>query len=126
MGTNYNIDTNELIPNMIKGEYFVDDLINPDAQFKNARGSQMLRTSIGRDLSVRGVFWSYNNPPTVKEVNAAVKKMKDFYSDLLERQQVLDKEDMRKAYPNITPEHHAAAEYFKVVTPWHKGKQVHP
>ena len=119
----------------------MDDLINP-----NCHGGQ----SIGRDFSVRGVFWSYNNPPKVSEVNAAVKKLKAHYADLLERMEVVyacatisegtilryrkDHPDasleealretrLAKIALEVTPECHAACEYFKVTTPWHPGYQ---
>ncbi len=114
-----------------RGEAFVNDIIKGGGQ------------SIGRDLSVKGVFWSYNNPPTTKEVNAAVRLMKQRYADLLEQAEILYEnaqifpEDVVKIMKekdcgvaealhlhrvckmDITPEHHAAAEYFKVTTPWH-------
>ena len=113
------------------GEALVNDIIKGGGQ------------AIGRDLSVKGVFWSYNNPPTIKEVNAAVRLMKQRYADLLEQAVILyenvqispeavaaimkEKDcgvaEALKAYRvrrlDITPEHHAAAEYFKVTTPWH-------
>jgi hypothetical protein len=103
-------------------------------------------SSVGRDFSVRGVFWSYNNPPKVSEVNAAVKKLKAHYADLLERMEIIyacaqiNEETIlryRKQNPDasleealretrvakvaleVTPECHAACEYFKVTTPWH-------
>lgn len=115
MGTNYNIDENLLYPHAIKGEYFVNDLINPDCHGSN------VSKSIGRDFSVRGVFWSYNNPPKVSEVNAAVKKLKAHYADLLERMEIVLMAfwENGRTKPEITPEHHAACEYFKVTTPWH-------
>jgi hypothetical protein len=131
---NWRVDDNELYPTYVRGEHFVKDLINPDG----------LTRSIGTDLSVRGVFWSYSNPPTTAEVNAAAKKMKTRYADLLERMAIawesvqLNGEAIKytvktqhcsyadavtryrnRAIEGITPEHHAAAEYFKVTTPWH-------
>ena len=129
-GLNYCMDTNVLYPHHTDGEYFVKDLINPDHIYGDSGHS----TAIGRDLSVRGVFWSYNNPPKVSEVNAAISTMKAHYADLLERMSILWESAqlsgerleryMRRdacdpAIGEITPEHHAAAEYLKVTTPWH-------
>lgn len=146
MGTNYNIDENLLYPHAIKGEYFVNDIIDPDNVLGTTYHRFKASTAIGRDLSVRGVFWSYNNPPKVSEVNAAVKKLKAHYADLLERMEIIytcaqiDEETIlryRKQNPDasfeealretrvakvsleVTPECHAACEYFKVTTPWH-------
>ena len=153
MGTNYNIDENLLYPHAIEGEYFVNDLINPDSCGRStfvSGGKTYPSSSIGRDFSVRGVFWSYNNPPKVSEVNAAVKKLKAHYADLLERMEVVyacatisegtilryrkDHPDasleealretrLAKIALEVTPECHAACEYFKVTTPWHPGYQ---
>ncbi len=134
-----NLDTNEMYLHRIGGEHFVRDIINPDSVCGKG-----VHTAVGRDLSVKGVFWSYNNPPLVREVNAAIRLMAERYADLLERVAILWEsvqlsgewiKDYKKlkhcsteaaivAYRNaavgeITPEHHAAAEYFKVTTPWH-------
>lgn len=132
-GTRSYIDDNEVTMVPLHGKDFVEDVIKGGGQ------------AIGRDLSVKGVFWSYNNPPTIKEVNAAVRLMKQRYADLLEKAAILyanmvvDGEEVvkyRQENPDIslaeaidawkggrvdfiTPEHHAAAEYFKVTTPWH-------
>jgi hypothetical protein len=119
MGTNYNFDTNEMYTYPIKGDYFVNDLINPDCITPGWSS-----TSVGRDLSIRGVFWSYSNPPKPAEVNAAVKKMKAHYTDLMEKMAVLyetfPKDKLGRAVADlISPEHHSAAEYLKVTTPWH-------
>jgi hypothetical protein len=133
IGTSSNLDVGELTTVPESGQWLVNDIIKGGGNGYN------------RDLSVKGVFWSYNNPPTIKEVNAAVRPMKARYADLLEkaaiiyenqtfsaeRVEVMMKEDrcsmaeafriLRKRYvlAELSPEHHAAAEYFKVVTPWH-------
>jgi hypothetical protein len=62
-------------------------LINPDNIYGDSKYSSSI--AIGRDLSVRGVFWSYFNPPSVSEVNSAIQKMKARYADLLEKTAVL-------------------------------------
>ena len=80
MGLNWSPYDNELYPCHYSGEDFVKDLINPD--YIKGGG---LPTSIGRDLSVKGVFWSYNNPPKAAEVNSAIQKMRSRYADLLDR-----------------------------------------
>jgi hypothetical protein len=133
IGTSSNLDVGELTTVPESGQWLVNDIIKGGGNGYN------------RDLSVKGVFWSYNNPPTIKEVNAAVRPMKARYADLLEkaaiiyenqtfsaeRVEVMMKEDrcsmaeafriLRKRYvlAELSPEHHAAAEYFKVTTPWH-------
>src|SRR5271157_524388 len=135
---NWSVDTDKLYQEYVRGDYFVKDLINPDSVYGNSKGI----TALGRDLSVHGIFWSYNNPPKPKEVNMAIQKMKQHYADLLEKAEIswesvqLNKKTI-EAYVKqqhcsyadadamtqyrlkeigITPEHHAAAEYFKVTT----------
>ena len=133
IGTYPNLDVNELTTIPESGQWLVNDIIKGGGNGWN------------RDLSVKGVFWSYNNPPTIKEVNAAVRPMKARYADLLERAAIIyattvisSKKvtetmefyscSMETAIQRIrtenmirelSPEYHAAAEYFKVVTPWH-------
>ena len=140
---------------VIDGRRYAMDLINPDnlgldQDFKSHLGNS---TSIGRNLGVRGVFWSEHNPPKKAEVDAAILRLETFYKDLLERAEIVY-QNLRvssisveayvkefkvspeqaftaiknnKARLELTPEHHAAAEWFKIPTPWHPvlgGKHV--
>ena len=137
---NYRIDENVMESVPTDGVTFVKDLINP----AHIYGGKFTDSS-GRDLSVKGVFWSWHNPPLKSEVNAAVKLMETCYRDLLERAEILYQSAMINAdivvqymadykcdiqtavramrvneiKNTITPEHHAAANHFKVTTPWH-------
>ncbi len=125
------------------GKRFAMDLINPDNLGIDQSLGTSTYTSIGRNLGVRGVFWSVNNPPKKDEVDAAILRLETFYKDLLERAEImyqsaqfnpskvkeLMKEDalsmeeavrtLRVGAMELTPEHYAAAEWFKVMTPWH-------
>lgn len=138
IGTTSNLDVGELTTVSESGQWLVNDIIKGGGN------------GLNRYLSVKGVFWSYNNPPTIKEVNAAVKPMKARYADLLEKAAILYEtstisseritEVMRfdscsmseaikkirnqNAIKDISPEMHAAAEYFKVITPWHPTLRV--
>ena len=133
IGTYPNLDTNELSTVPESGQKLVEDIIKGGGNGYN------------RDLSVKGVFWSYNNPPTIKEVNAAVKPMRARYADLLERASIIyattvisskkvtetmefyscsmetaiQRVRTENMVRELSPEHHAAAEYFKVTFPWH-------
>ena len=127
---------------LMSGKRFSMDLINPD----NLGLDQSMNPSmgsVGRNLGVRGVFWSVNNPPKKAEVDAAVYRLETFYKDLLERAEImyeaskintkrveeimekekLSMEDALRSFKGkvmeLTPEHHAAAEWFKVTTEWH-------
>lgn len=144
------LDTDDLIMCPARGDLFVMDLLNPDNLGVNQAEKPRWSTSIGRDLTVKGVFWSYNNPPLRQEVTQAVKRMETRYTALLEQlgTQIITglesyetkvmkfydyhiskgllrvrafeeaNEDACREY-NITPEHHAAAEHFKITTVWH-------
>lgn len=142
---NQNLDENTLTTSFMRGEDFVKDLINPDHIYGKPVFKWNTRTAIGRDLAVKGVFYSMHNPPLRTEVLAAVTLMKKRYSDLLEQAAimyasvVITEKEVRKfmaenmcsledalissrrhkASLMLSPEHHAAANYFKVTTPWH-------
>lgn len=131
---------------LLDGRRFCMDLINPDNLGLDQTFESKLKylTSSGNNLGVKGVFWSLNNPPLPAEISAATKRMKKRYKRLLEEAGVLEfcgpstdfnKEVVKltdKGTPlraareavgsrlwQITPEHHAAAECFKVTTTWH-------
>jgi hypothetical protein len=117
------------------GEYVVKDLLYPDRW----------AASIGRDMTVKGVFWSRNNPPLREEIAIAIGKMEAYYKDLLEKihiqyengiineikvvalmaekkiglEEAIRVLKVEKVTPYLTPEHHAAADWFEVTTPWH-------
>jgi hypothetical protein len=127
------------------GRRLAMDLICPDNLTLDIDAKVPFSTGLGRDLRDKGVFWSEHNPPKPAEVRKAVQRMEVRYLDLLEKAAIqweslsyssagvvsfMAKEDcsletaitQMKLYNSgdfITPEHHAAADYFKVVTPWH-------
>lgn len=128
------------------GKRFAMDLINPDnLGLDQSKETPKYGLSMGRNLGVRGVFWSEHNPPKKTEVDAAEGRMAKHYTDLLQRAAVLFENarfderkikaymekfscDMDTAISNlrieaikaeISPEYHAAANYFKMTTEWH-------
>ena len=136
---------------LMDGRRFAMDLINPDNLGLDQTSIIKNCMSIGRNLGVRGVFWSEHNPPKKAEVDAATSRLETFYKDLLERaeimyqtaqfrpehvKQMMEEKKVSLEYAvrilrisamELTPEHHAAAEWFKVMTPWHPvlgGKHV--
>jgi hypothetical protein len=118
----HNNDSWETTAVPIRGERLAMDLINPDnLGLDQNKGTDTIRpTGICRNLGEQGVFWSLNNPPKKEEVDAAVKRMETRYKNLLEKAEALEKSQIFKGMSEfITPELHAAADYFKVVTTWH-------
>lgn len=95
------------------------DIINPDNLGFSPKDKAKLSTSYGNDLSVRGVFWSEHENPTKTELKVARRRMEDYYRGLLEQIWALTASGLGFMKGVITPEHHAAAEYFKQDLPWH-------
>lgn len=134
---------------LMDGKRFAMDLINPD-NLGLDQNSKPPSTSIGRHLGVRGVFWSVNNPPKKAEVDAAILRLETFYQDLMQRAHIIYRdtrisaESITKSMEKnkcsmevainglkgeatrfeITPEHHAAAEWFRMTTDWHPVLEV--
>lgn len=140
------IDTGETTLHSTDARRVAMDIINPD----NLSLDQTLdikynvHSAVGRDLGIRGMFWSLNNPPKKAEVDAAILRMEKHYKDLLEQAAYLYeaarispyklRQYMQKNLCSLedavvalnaqerfqaTPEMHAAAEWFKVASPWH-------
>jgi hypothetical protein len=104
--------------------------------------------SVGRDLGAKGVFWSIHNPPLEKELASARKRMKTRYKSLLQEAGVISRvtpkteferrikklmedykfsraEAILRVYHQtlqITPEHHAAMDYYRLTSEWHPIK----
>jgi hypothetical protein len=96
------------------------DIVNPDnVGFSPKDTKAKFSTSYGNDLSVRGVFWSEHETPTKTELKVARRRMEDHYRGLLEQIWALLASGEHFLKGTITPEHHAAAEYFKQDLPWH-------
>lgn len=88
------------------------DIIHPDnlSLDQTLYNKYYAPTAVDRNLGIRGMFWSLNNPPKKDEVDAAILRMEQHYKDLLEQASYLDE---------ATPEMHAAAEWFRITAPWH-------
>lgn len=116
------VDLGEIFISHEYGARVAMDLINPAnlGLDQNYEGEPSLIGDRSRNLGNKGLFWSTTNPPQEKDLKDAVKRMKLYYSHLLQQAGeltcVLPKKELEKY---ITPEHHAAAEYFNITTVWH-------
>ena len=88
-----NVDNNSVDYILFDGRRVAMDLIDPsnfstdqDANFDWAR-----RLSVGNNFSLRGVFFSTHNPPLKKELKAAHKRLKKYYTDLMEKAELLER-----------------------------------
>jgi hypothetical protein len=91
--------------------------------------------SVGHDLGKKGVFWSLNGPgnvgkrgpngeellaePTEKEINRAYDRMEGYYKFLIDQADTVQASAPAKLGEILSPEHHAACEYFGEERQWH-------
>ena len=139
-----NVDSNEVDFFMQDTRRFVTDMINPDNLTINQDVVIERSTSGGtNDLGAKGIFWSYNGPsekwepterlnpdgtqhnetPTVEEIQASVKRMEKRYRFILNEAKTVEASNPKELPDKVTPELHAAAEYFGETYSWH-NKQV--
>lgn len=100
-----------------RGELLANDLLNPS----NNTTQQWLDThdwaNVGTDLTIRGCFWSRDNPPSAADLAKARTRMETHLQRLVEEANNL----FNSGKPNdISPDHHQAAAYFNLETPWHR------
>ena len=144
--TNFSVDNpKETHTFLVDGKRVATDLVNPDALGTDQFVDHVRYIpSHGNNFTQKGVFWSFNNPPSEEELDKVKKIHRKHCKFLLEQagtkafikqgwleQRIKDmqKRDKdltfevakKKAYEEIqiTPEHHAAAEFMKVKTDWH-------
>lgn len=120
-----NIDSNELSLQSVDARRMMMDIVNPDnlgstpeaqdAVIDPAKGTSSGTNNLGK----RGVFWSLNAEPTKEEISKAVKRMEAHYNSLIEQARAVEVSAPATLKDILTPEHHAAAEYFAVEAGWH-------
>lgn len=105
-----NVDSQELDFVVEDGRRVAMDIVNPDNLGMNQDIDTIKFTmSSGADLGKVGVFWSVNNPPLQFEIDSAIKRMKKYYSSLIEQVE-FQKKLLMKNY--ISTEYVAALDYF--------------
>lgn len=132
-----NVDSNEVDMIPTDARRIAMDIINPanigtdqDAFIdpKNVK-------SIGDNLGAKGVFYSLNGPgaskfgqqeePTKEELDRAYARMEAWYTAKLDEARAVEVSDPGNLSKFISPEHHAAADYFGEEHSWH-GKKSKP
>lgn len=119
------VDNDEITIMPMDARRFVMDIVNPDNLSLDQDLVIAKPSNIGNDLGKKGVFWSLNNPPTEAEVKAARNRMEKYYNYLLEKARATETSDPKSLVEMLTPEYHAAADYFGIETSWH-GKRSRP
>lgn len=122
---NGNVDSNEITIIPMDARRFCMDIINPDNLGLDQNAVIKNPTNIGNDLGKKGIFWSLNSIATSDEVEGAVKRMEAYYNHLLEQARTVEVSNPAGLKDTLTPEHHAAADYYGVETSWH-GKRSRP
>ncbi|MGH9534967.1 MAG: hypothetical protein ACRD2E_08920 [Terriglobales bacterium] len=99
------------------GEALANDIVNPS----NRLGTQWADThdefSIDTDLTVRGCFWSTENPPSNADLAKTRQRLETRYRGLIEQANRLLSQGKQH---EISEEQHEAANYFRIEAPWHR------
>ena len=123
--TNFDDNTVEMI--WEDARRLATDIVNPNNLGVNPKDPKYsdlpYSLSIGTDLTAMGVFWSFHAVPTKTEIKVYRKRMEARYRDLLSQIWMLYISG-RSIKGEISPAHHAAAEYFKQNLPWHVIKST--
>ena len=135
-----NVDSNEIDYLTLDARRFVTDIINPDNLGIN-QDAEVKSTSGGtNDLGAKGIFWSFNGPgnsvngvnpdgtealeePRADEVQSAIRRLEKRYRFILNEAKTVEVSNPKEMPDKVTPELHAAAEYFGETYSWH-NKQV--
>lgn len=120
-----NVDSNDVDFIPMDTRRFAMDVINPDNLGLDQTAQPLSTSSNTNNLGIRGVFWSLNKVPSFSEVQAAVQRMEKHYTNLLEQARTVQTSNPAALSETLTPEHHAAADYFGEETSWH-GKKSRP
>ena len=103
---------------------FAMDIVNPDNLGLDQDAHLDPRTvlSQGANLGAKGVFWSTNEVPTKEELAAAKRRMETYYQNILTKAEAHAVSSPGTLSDYLTPEHHAAADYFGQEYPWHSKR----
>ena len=86
-----NVDNNTVDYVMFDGRRVAMDLINPSnlGLDQDTKVDPNRQFGIGTNFSNKGLFFSTHNPPLKKELRAAHKRMKAYYTDLMDRANII-------------------------------------
>lgn len=127
-----NVDSNEVDMVPTDCRRIAMDIINPDNYGIDQDAHVPNVTGIGNNLGAKGVFYSLNGPggskfgqleePTKEEIDRAYARMEKFYQFKLDEARAMEVSNPADLSKLISPEHHAAADYFGEERPWHTKK----
>jgi hypothetical protein len=118
-----NVDSGEVTILPIDTRHFVMDIINPENMSLDQDAVINAFISKGNNLGAKGVFWSLNEVPTKVEIDAAIKRMEKYYTDITQNANAVEASAPGELPLTLTPEHHSAADYlthhFGIQFKWH-------
>lgn len=100
-----------------RGEALANDLLNPANSTNEPWREVNDWANVGTDLTVRGCFWSRENPPSATDLAKAKSRMEAHFQRLVEEGNMLFNSGKQN---DISPDHHQAAMYFGLQTSWHR------
>src|SRR5271157_1109400 len=133
-----NVDSSELGIKQMDARRFCMDVCNPDNLGFDQNAVIANPTSIGNNLSAKGVFWVTEKEctfedgddkkvrpiPPQKYLDDAKKRMEDYYRTLVNRANTVHSSNPKDLAETLTPEHLSAAEYleenFGMQFAWHQ------
>jgi hypothetical protein len=98
----------------------VTKMLNPQNPGLDQNYDSADSINVKRNLNVRGVFWSRNNPPTNEELFAARERMEKTYRAVIQDMSAIESRNPDEARAVADWTAHAAADYFGVSTSWHR------
>lgn len=103
---------------------FAMDIVNPEnlGLDQDAHINPRDSLSQGANLGAKGVFWSLNEVPTKEELASAKRRMEAYYQQILTRAEAHAVSSPGTLSDYLTPEHHAAADYFGQEYTWHSKR----
>lgn len=133
-----NVDSSEIGIKQMDARRFCMDICNPDNLGFDQNSVIANPTSIGNNLSAKGVFWATEKEctfdpsdtkkerpiPSEKALEDAKKRMEVYYRLLVEKANTVHSSSPKDLSDMLTPEHLAAAEYleenFGMQFAWHQ------
>ena len=99
----------------------VSKMLNPrnpgiDQDFDDANSINVMG-----NLNQYGVFWSTHNPPLKEELAGARRRMEKSYRTELEKMAAIEARNPDEARSTANNLSHAAAQYFRISTSWHRS-----
>ncbi|MGH7441584.1 MAG: hypothetical protein ACREKE_02800, partial [bacterium] len=109
--------TGQILNTGFRGEAVANDILNPSNTSGTPWSDKEDWMNVGTDLTTQGCFWSRENPPSAADLAKAKSRMERRFTQIVEEGNKLH---TAGKLAEINPDHHQAAAYFHLQTPWHR------